>query len=52
MSVGQKHPHKLTSSELDDLLDEALAVPKIKARLVAPFFKTVVGTDRYVDQLW
>ena len=21
-------------------------------RLVAPFFRTVVGTDRYVDQLW
>ena len=21
-------------------------------RLVAPFFRTVVGTDKYVDQLW
>jgi hypothetical protein len=21
-------------------------------RLVAPFFRTVVGTDTYVDQLW
>ena len=21
-------------------------------RLVAPFFRTIVGTDTYVDQLW
>ena len=40
-------------------------VPKVKAytdaveasglattRLVAPFYRTVVGTDRYVDELW
>ena len=24
----------------------------VHTRLVAPFIRTVVGTDRYVDQLW
>ena len=38
MSSGHRtsHKHKLTSEELDDLLDEALADPKIKAHLARP----------------
>jgi hypothetical protein len=32
----------------DALAGDGLAQP----RLVAPFFRTVVGTDRYVDELW
>jgi hypothetical protein len=44
MSVSHHHAHKLTSTELDDLLDEALANPKVKARLARPF-KLVTDKD-------
>jgi len=32
----------------DAIADAGLA----DVRLVAPFFRTIVGTDTYVDQLW
>ena len=32
---------------------EAVSVDGLAtAHLVAPFYRTVVGTDRYVDELW
>lgn len=37
MSAGHHAKHDLSTKELDDLLDEALANPKIKARLARPF---------------
>jgi hypothetical protein len=37
MSSGHHKPHDLTERELDDLLDESLANPKIKARLARTF---------------
>ena len=33
MSAGHHHEHALTTAELEDLLDHALADPRIKARL-------------------
>ena len=36
MSSGHRHEHKLSRKELDDLLDEALAHPKVKRRLARP----------------
>ena len=32
--------------------DAIAAADLATTRLVAPFFRTVVGTDKYVDQLW
>lgn len=37
MSAGHHAPHKLSTAELDDLLDEALANPKIKKRLARAY---------------
>jgi hypothetical protein len=37
MSAGHHHKSTLSTAELEDLVDEALANPKIKARLAQPF---------------
>jgi hypothetical protein len=37
---------------LRDYTDAVEAGGLADTRLVAPFFRTVVGTDTYVDQLW
>ena len=37
MSAGHHHSTDLTQHELDDLLDEVLANPKVKAQLAKPF---------------
>jgi len=44
MSAGHHHPSKLSERELDDLLDKALAHPKIKERLAKPY-KLVTNCD-------
>lgn len=43
MSAGHHAKHDLSPAELDDLLDEALANPKIRRRLAKPF--KLVTTD-------
>jgi hypothetical protein len=44
MSAGHGHKTDLTPQEMDDLLDEALANPKVKARLARPF-RLITTTD-------
>lgn len=44
MTAGTHHKHDLSSSEIDDLLDEALANPKVRAFLARPF-KIVTSKD-------
>lgn len=44
MSAGHRHKTDLTAHELDDLLDEVLANPKVKARLAKPF-KLITDKD-------
>ena len=62
MSAGHKTTHTLTTAELEDLLDHALADPRVKARLARPYrlvtdkripllgSSSVGGLNVYLDQ--
>ena len=41
-----------STSRMHDYTNAVEADGLAKIQLVAPFFRTVVGTDTYADQLW